>query len=135
MHEDLISLSPDELNSYLMEEVGVGLYPLAHLLFEVIREPVTRRKIKITVHGGWFFYGWHPSENRHLTKDELKFKFAPAHRRPPEYVALTRAGLYPVRDIGLDRENIRLLREKIVTLRKKVLDTIAEIEVRRKSVV
>ena len=73
-YEEFIALPPDELNSYLRREFQVGLYAFAAMLFEVIREPIKKRRVKIQAHDGWIFWGWHPTENRPMNDAELRNK-------------------------------------------------------------
>jgi hypothetical protein len=134
-YEEFIALPPDELNSYLRREFQVGLYAFAAMLFEVIREPIKKRRVKIRAHDGWIFWGWHPTENRPMNEAELRNKHRFFAVEMKSLAALNQAGFYPDEGPILDRETLRLLKEKIVTLRKKILDTAAEIEVRRKYVV
>lgn len=133
-YDEFIALPPEELDSCLRKEFSIGLYTFASLLFEVIREPVKKRRPNTKIPPGWFFF-WHPTENRPVNDEEIKsyYKFVAIDLKP--MVDLNDAGYYADEGPAIDREPLRLLKQKIATLRKKILEVAAEIEVRRKHVV
>jgi hypothetical protein len=135
LYKDFISWRTDELDLFLKREFRIGLYSFAFLLFEVIEEPIKKKRTDTKIHDGWVFPEWHPYENRPLNREELLLKYKPRTRRLKELGDLNRAGLYPEDGPEMDRETLRLLKQKIVTLRKKILELAGEIEVRRKYIV
>jgi len=135
VYKDFIGMRTDDLDLYLMREFRVGLYPFAFLLFEVIEEPIKKIRTDIKVDNGWVFPGWHARENRPLNKEELAIKYRPGAPGLKELSDLYRAGFSPEAGPDMDRETIRLLKQKIVTVRRKVLDLVGEIEVSRKYIV
>ncbi|GEM_PF-3054876 len=135
VYKDFIGMRTDDLDLYLKREFHIGLYPFAFLLFEVIEEPIKKKKTDIKAHDGWVFPGWHAHENRPLNEEELAIRYRSSSFRLKELGDLYRAGFYPEEGPDMDRETLRLLKQKIVTVRKKVLDLVGEIEVSRKYMV
>lgn len=135
LYKDFISWPTAELDLFLKREFRIGLYSFAFLLYEVIEEPIKKKMTDTKIHTGWVFPGWHPFENRPLNKKEILIKYKPSTPRLKELDDLNRAGFYPEDGPEMDRESLRLLQQKIVNLRKKILEVAGEVEVRRKYLV
>jgi len=126
--KEFVSLSPGELNRFLSDEHGLGLYPLASILHHVILEPVSAGRPERPTDEGWDYPGWHPTEGRFLTDDEKSVYLACVQPVSPEEDAMNRAGLFGWENFSADRDVIRCLRKKIVNLKDKIEETVREID-------
>lgn len=128
MSKDFASLSPSELNSFLADEHGFGLFPLTSIVHSIVLEPISSGRPGRPLGEGWDYPGCHSGESRFLTAEEAASLLKRVQPASPETEAMNRAGLYELEDHRADRDVVRGLQKKIVNLRDKIEETIREID-------